>query len=358
MKSSYAKRVLVCLAVLLGFSLFSIPGFAQLSLGNISGAVTDQSGGAIAGAAVSVIDVARGVTHPLITDGAGLYAANSITPGTYTVRAEAKGFKIAEHTGIELGVGKDIRVDLTLQPGEQTQTITVTGDLPIVTTTNAQLGGTLEQVTIEQMPLNGRDYQYMLGTRPGIVMHPNAGANDFASNGSRSNDVNWMFDGLFDANIFGGGQSVISAYQLGPDETNILPLDSIQEVDMIENPKAEYGDRAGAHVNVGLKSGTNSIHGTAYAFGRDTNLNAKNPFLQQPAGSIQLPKAPLNLEQFGASMGGPIKKDKLFYFMNYEGQRYNVGNPRISVLPTTASLGTGNCSPNRNTSSLRLSGRP
>ena len=121
----------------------SSPSYAQSNLGRIFGAVTDQSGGAIVGAAVSVIDVDRGITRPLVTDGAGLFDASSIIPGTYTVRIEAKGFKVSEHTGIEVGVGKEVRVDMTLQPGEQTTTVTVTGDLPMVNTANAELGGTL-----------------------------------------------------------------------------------------------------------------------------------------------------------------------------------------------------------------------
>ncbi len=332
------KKSLGFLAVTLALLLFSVPTFAQLNLGHIFGAVTDSGGGVVVGATVTVIDIARGISRPLVTDSAGEYSAPSLIPGLYTVRAEAKGFKTEEHSGITVGVGQDVRVDMVVQPGETTQTVTVTGDLPQIETTNATLGGTIENTSIEELPLNGRDYQYMLGQRPGIVMHPNAGANDFPSNGSRSDDVVWMFDGLFDVNIYGGGQSVVSAYQLGPDQTNILPLDAVQEVDIVESPKAEYGDRAGAHVNVGLKSGTNSVHGTAYAFGRDTSLNAKNPFLAEPAGFIQLPKAPLNLEQYGASVGGPLKKDKLFYFMNYEGQSYIVGNPRVQVLPTTADI--------------------
>ena len=104
-------------------------------------------------------------------------------------------------------------------------------------------------------------------------------------------------------------------------------------------PTPQYGDKPGAHIDVGLKSGTNSLHGTAYAFGRDTVLNAKNPFLAPTPGAAQLPKAPLTLEQFGASVGGPIKKDKVFFFANYEGQRYTVGVPKIQTEPTVASYG-------------------
>ncbi len=333
-----AKKPLSGLAVTLGLLFLCFPAHAQNN-GRIFGAVTDQSGGAIVGAAISVVDVDRGITRPLITDSAGLFDAGSIIPGTYTVRAEAKGFKVAEHTAIDVGVGKEVRVDLTLQPGEQTQTITVTGDLPMVNTANAELGGTLEQLTVSELPVDGRNYQYLAWTRPGVVMSPGEGQNDFSTDGIRVQYVVWMIDGLIDSNMFVGSPSLVGGAQLGPDEATILPLDAIQEVNMVENATAVYGDKPGAHIDVGLKSGTNSFHGTAYAFGRDTVFNAKNPFLAQPAGSVQLPKAPLTLEQWGASIGGPIKKDKVFFFANEESQRFSVGVPKIQVEPTVASYG-------------------
>src|SRR5580704_5740525 len=278
LKSACLCKVFHLFAVTLGLLfLFSSPSFAQSNLGRIFGAITDQSGGAVVGASVSVIDVDRGITRPLITDSAGLFDASSLIPGTYTVRVEAKGFKIEEHTDVEVGVGKEVRVDLTLQPGEQTTTVTVTGELPLVNTANAQLGGTLENVTVAELPINGRNYQYLGFTRPGMVMTPAEGQNDFTSN--NISPVDWMIDGLMDSNMFIANPSFVGGAQLGPDEATILPLDSIQEVDIVENPTAQYGDRPGAHIDVGLKSGTNTLHGTASAFGRDNALNAKNPFL-------------------------------------------------------------------------------
>ena len=175
LRHTAARRVIFSLAVILGLGLLSMPSYAQLNLGRIFGGVTDQSGGSVVGAAVSVIDVARGITRPLVTDGAGQFDASSLIPGTYTVRVESKGFKIAEHTDIEVGVGKEVRVDMTLQPGEQTTTVTVTGDLPMINTSNATLGGTLENLTVSELPVEGRNYQYLAFTRPGIVMAPTEG---------------------------------------------------------------------------------------------------------------------------------------------------------------------------------------
>ena len=239
-----------------------------------------------------------------------------------------------ERTGISVGVGQDVRADLTLQPGEQTQTITVTGEAPQINVSNAQLGGTLENQPLNELPLNGRQYTHLIDSRPGVMAKPGAAGNAFLSNGSHSEENVWMFDGLVDFNVNNGASGVIGGNNGGgggTDQLTILPIDAIQEVNLIENPKAEYGWKTGVQVNVGLKSGTNTIHGTAFGFGRDSALDAKNPYLT-PAQA----KAALDLEQFGGSIGGPIKKDKLFYFGTYERQHYLVGNPKFVQLPTAA----------------------
>jgi len=312
--------------------LWASPLRSQLNYGRIFGAVTDATGGAIVNATVTIIDVERGVTRPLATDNVGQYSAPSLVPGTYTVRVEAPGFKKLDHQDVVVGVGQDVRVDLTLEPGEQTQTVTVTGEAPEINTSNATLGGTIENTIVNELPLNGRQYKNLLVFKPGVMAFPGSGNNKaFESNGTRA-DVNvWMFDGLYNVNTF-TGQPVIGGNTSGggPDQASILPVDAIQEVNVIENPKAEYGWKPGAQVNIGLKSGTNSIHGTAFAFGRDAALDAKNPFLLPSQ-----PKAAVELEQFGASIGGPIKKDKLFYFGTYEGQRFLVGQPNILQVPTS-----------------------
>jgi hypothetical protein len=328
------RKPTLAFCTILLFLFFGIPAFSQLNLGRILGGITDQSGGAIVGATLTVVDVQRGVSRPLVSDEAGQYSASSLTPGTYAIRAEAKGFKSIERTDITVGVGQDIRVDLTLQPGEQTQTVTVTGEPPQINTTNAQLGGTLENQTLNELPINGRQYTHLMDSHPGVMAKPGAAGNAFLSNGAHSEQTVWMFDGLVDLNVNNGASGVIGGNNGGgggTDQLTILPIDAIDEVNLIENPKAEYGWKTGVQVNVGLKSGTNTVHGTAFGFGRDAALDAKNPFLT-PAQS----KAALNLDQFGGSIGGPIKKDKLFYFGTYERQHYLVGNPKFVQLPTSA----------------------
>jgi hypothetical protein len=310
--------------------LICLPASPQgLQLGQISGVVTDQSGGAVAGATVSVVDVARGVTRPLTTDAAGLYSAPGLTAGTYTVRVEAAGFKVLERQNVILGNGDEARVDVTLQPGATNQTVTVTESLPVMNTTNTVLASTLETQQIEDLPINGRLYTHLLDYNPGILGKPGGNSPDYAMNGMGGLQNDWMLDGVEDENEFvNSGPEVGSA--TSSDELTILPLDAVGEVSILANPTAEYGWELGAHVNVGLKSGTNSIHGTAYAFGRDTSLDAANQYTQSRPDDL--------FEQYGASIGGPIKKDKLFYFGNYEGMHYTIGAASSAALATSQSL--------------------
>jgi hypothetical protein len=323
------SRVLFASAALLSL-LLALPAFSQVNLGRIGGAITDQTGGAIVGATVTVTDIARGVARTLTTDSVGAYAAPNLTPGIYTVHAEFQGFKSVDRQDVNVGVGQDVRIDLSLQPGEQTQTVTVTGEQPELNTTNAQLGGTITNQTATDLPIAGRTFLYLLNYRPGIATKPGAGGGLIQySNGMRPDYNIYVFDGLADVNSWGTAGPLNIGFQAGgPDESVILSVDAVQEMNLVENPKAEYGWRPGAQISIGLKSGTNQFHGTGFALGRDTALDTANPFTHQVAPTI--------FEQFGATGGGPIKKDKAFFYLGYEAQRYNVGNPKNIVVPTVA----------------------
>lgn len=344
----WCRRATQLLGGVLAVLLLCLPAFSQSSNGRILGAVTDQSGGVVAGATVSVVDTERGVTRTLTTDDAGEYNAPNLTPGNYTVRAESKGFKTLERTGIVLEVGKEIRVDLTIQPGEQEQTVTVTESVPLVETTNATLGGTLDNADISDMPLNGRNYQNLLSLRPGITVQPGGGPWTQSSNGVRPDESDWMVDGVINVNFY-DARPIANMPSPFTDAATILPIDAIQEFNLQEDPKAEYGWKPGAVVNVGIRSGTNSLHGSAYAFGRSDIWGARNAFNPAPVnGTCLAPvattcdKLPEQLKQFGGAVGGPIKKDKLFFFASYEGLRSFVGNAIVTHSPDTVAATTPN----------------
>src|SRR5467141_62806 len=353
-KKSWGVRVRKAFQLLggvLGMVLFSLPAFSQGSFGRILGTVTDQSGGTVSGATVTVLDKDRGVSRTLTTDDAGVYNAPNLTAGNYTVRAEAKGFKVFERQNIVLEVGKELRVDATLQPGDQTQTVTVTESVPLVETTNATMGGTLENADIVDLPLNGRDYQNLLGLRPGVMLMVGGGPWTQSTNGVRPDESVWMVEGVFNANPF-DARPVIGMPSPFTDGAIILPIDAIQEFNVMENPKAEYGWKAGAVVNVGIKSGTNQLHGAAYAFGRYDAWDARNFYnVADPISGCPVVisgsclKYPAQLKQFGGVAGGPIKKDKLFFFGGYEGLRSYIAPAAGTSSPQLdAAVGQKNCS--------------
>ena len=265
---------LCAIAILLGVTITT---FSQGNAGRILGTVSDQTGGAIAGATVTVTDTARNATRTLTTDAAGSYNAPDLTPSTYLIRAEAKGFKALERQNIVIEVGQDARVDLVLQPGEQTQTVTVTEAVPLMNTTNAELGGTLQNQVMEDLPLNGRNFQNLLSLRPGVVKYVgNAGWTN-TSNGDRPHDNMYLVNGV-DANDPWMAQSMMNAVMAAGDAGTMLPIDAIDEFKTVFNPPAQYGWKPGGVINIGLKSGTNEIHGTAYAYGRDGSVGRSRLF--------------------------------------------------------------------------------
>ena len=318
--------------------VISLPLFSQGNFGTILGTITDQTGGVMAGATITVTDTQRNTSRNLTTNDAGEYVAATLLPGTYTVRAEDKGFKTVERQNIVLEVGREIRVDLSLQPGEQTQTLTVTEQVPQVDTTSATLGGTVDNQAINDLPLNGRNYQNLVSLRPGVMIQPGGGPWTQSTNGVRPDEVAWMVDGVLNANFF-DSRPVANMPSPFTDGATILPIDAIQEFNLEEDPKAEFGWKPGAVVNVGIKSGTNNLHGTAYAFGRSDAFDARNYF--NPAavnGNCPLAscaKLPAQLKQFGGTVGGPVIKDKLFFFAGYEGLRSLIGNALGATIPET-----------------------
>jgi hypothetical protein len=318
----------------------AVPLIAQTTTGRILGTVSDQSGAAVAGAAVVVTDIQRGTTRAVATDASGNYVVTELQPGIYKVRAEAKGFKTVERVNIGVEVAEDLRVDVSLPTGQVSETVVVTDEVPLVNTTSSTLGGTLSNAEINDLPLNGRNYENLLQLRPGVERYPGGGFSTTSTNGLRAEDNAYFVEGLFNSEPY-SGQAIINGAGIAGDSATILPIDAIQEFNVEENAPAEFGWKPGAVVNVGLKSGTNGVHGTAFAFGRDGDvLDARNFFNTVPNTKLQR-----TLEQYGGSVGGPIIKNKAFFFGAYEGQIYDVGNSFGGITsPSMASMtAAGNC---------------
>src|SRR5690348_15498194 len=312
----------------------ALPAVGQTYNGRILGTVTDQSGAVVVGANVDVTDVQRGTTRSTVSNEAGEYVVPSVPPGVYKVTVRAKQFRSVERPSVQVEVAQDARIDFSLQPGQATETVVVTEEVPLINTTSSTLGGTLSNKQINDLPLNGRNYENLLQLRPGVIRYPGGGFSTTSSNGLRAEDNSYFIEGLFNSEPY-SGQAIINGAGIAGDSATILPIDSIQEFNLQQNPPAEYGWKPGSVVNAGLKSGTNNIHGSAFIFGRDGALDGRNFFNASPN-----PKLTRTLEQFGGAIGGAIVKDKAFFFGAYEGQRYNVGNsfggitsPSMAVIP-------------------------
>ena len=234
------RKTALPVGIFLGLLSVAYPAFSQLNFGQIGGAVTDPSGAAIPGAMVTVTDVARGVSRSLVTDSAGQYSAPSLVPGTYTVRAAATGFAPIERRDVTVGVGQDVRVDLGLQTGTQNQTVLVEGTPPIINTTSAMISTTVESKAINELPLSGRLYTKLLDYQPGVAGRPGGNTPTYSSNGAGTMANMWMLDGVDDKNQFAASGPLFGA-TTSADELTVLPLDSIYEVNVIANPRAEFG---------------------------------------------------------------------------------------------------------------------
>ena len=314
-------------------ALFFAPGGrAQTAQGRISGQVTDASGGAIVGAKVTITNTASGVARVLETNAAGDYVAPDIEPGLYSVTVENAGFEKIVRERVQIEVGNDLKIDFKLKPGAVTQSIEVTEDLPLTETNDAVLNGVLSNKAINELPLQGRDFQNLLPLHPGVEREPGGGFHTVTSNGLRPDDNNFIIDGANDNDVY-YGETVVNDAGISGTPASTLPLDAIQEFNTQEQPGADYGSKPGVVVNIGIKSGTNQVHGSAYYFHRNSAFDARNYYNPTPQ-----PISALLLHQFGASVGGPIIQNKWFYFANYEGVRDKVGNPFNAESPVTVSL--------------------
>lgn len=327
MKRALLHSILVI--VILSAGLLMAQGY----LGNINGTVTDKSGAVIPGAKITVTNTAKGISHTFTTNHVGVYSASNLEPGDYRVEAEAAGFGTMTRTDLHLEVAHALRIDFEMAPGVTKETVAVSEVAPLVNTSNAVLESTFTNEQIMQLPLQGRDFQNLVVLNPGVERRPGGGFLSISSNGNRVEDNNFIVDGIDDNDAY-YGTTVINAEGVQGTPATHLPIDAIQEFNVQSSPEAEYGWKPGAIVNIGIKSGTNDYHGSAYYFHRNSAFDARNYFNPAPD-----PISALRLHEFGGSIGGPVVKDKLFFFANYEGVRDVVGNPLELNTPLTVPVG-------------------
>lgn len=316
------------------FLLVSTSLVAQTFRGTILGTVTDPEGAVIAGASVTAHNVDTGLERTTQTSADGSYAIPELPIGTYTVTVSQSGFRKSVTSGLKVDVASEKRVDVALKAGEVSTVVEVSGDtLPQVETTTDTLGTTFTAEQAKDLPLNGRDFQKMIFLTPGVAGSPDEITDSpgsfgiFSMNGARGRSNNFLLDGTDMNDGYRNDPAINEAGVFGTPAT-ILPVDAIQETQVTSNFMPEYGRNAGAAVNIVTKSGTNRLHGSLIEYFRNDALDARNYF--NPASQ---PKAQFHNNQFGGSLGGPIVKDKTFFFVDYEGQRERVGVVTLANVP-------------------------
>jgi hypothetical protein len=332
---------IVCAIILM--MLAAAPGWAQTFRGTIQGTVTDSSGAALVGATVTIHNVDTGIDRITQTNTDGSYLVPELQIGTYTVAVTMSGFQKAVTTGVVVDVASEKRIDAVLKPGQVNQQIVVAGeDLPQVDSTNDTLGGTLTQDTVKDLPVNGRDYTKLIYLTPGVAGSPDQISDSpgsygtFSMNGARGRSNNFLLDGTDMNDGYRNDPAINEAGVFGTPAT-ILPIDAVSELKVLSNYQAEYGRNAGAVINIVTKSGQNQLHGDFFDYFRNNALDARNYF--NFVGSAQ---APFHNNQFGAALGGPIVRDKTFFYVDYEGQRETVGTVSVACVPDPASLVASN----------------
>lgn len=333
-----ARMTLVSIALL--FVLLAAVGLsAQTFRGTILGTVTDPSGAVVAGAKVTVKNVGTGLERTTETSADGSYSLPELPIGTYTVTVTQPGFQTFVASDVAVTVASERRVDAAMKPGQVSSRVEVSADqLPLVETTSNVLGGVLTQNDVKDLPINGRDYTKLIFLNPGVAGSPDqitdspGSFGEFSMNGARGRSNNYLLDGT-DMNDGYRNDPAINQGGVFATPSAILPIDAVSDMRVLSNFEPEYGRNAGAVVNIVTKSGTNALHGDLFEYFRNNALDARNYFDQS-----QFPKAPFHNNQFGGSLGGPIVKDKTFFFLDYEGQRENVGVISLDCVPTLAHI--------------------
>ncbi len=331
MKRRTFRLVGVLAGLALALCLMPSPVSAQAVSGTILGTVRDSSGATVPGATVTLVQTATGYSRTVVSTALGEYTAPSLPTGTYSVSGELTGFKKVTLANVQLGVDQRVRIDLTLQVGQMSEVVEIQAETPLLQTASSDLGTTVIEQQIKTLPLNGRNFVSLTRTVPGILRGQPGGNIDgagslawrasasFSANGQRPRDNNYMLDGVDNNETW--LQTVV-----------IFPSpDALAEFKLQTSTySAEFGKSLGGVVNLQIKSGTNDFHGSVFDFLRNSRFDANNFFLN----SASKPKPDFKQNQFGATLGGPIIKDRTFFFADYEGLRLNAGQTYVSTVPS------------------------
>ena len=313
MRQSKNKSAVYAFRLSLGIACISLIWTGLLvgqgTTGTITGVVTDPTGAVVPNANVKIANEATGVTYNLKTTSAGIYTITSVLPGSYSLEVTVPGFRGYENTNLALTLNQTMRVDVKLEVGAASQTVTVEGGAPVVNTDSGRLSALVSSTDVQNLPLNGRDVYQLMQMVPGAVnstgidMENSGGGAQANINGARANFNGFLFDGVNNKGLSGGSDA-----EPAPDFIQEFRIET-------NNFDAQYSNSAGSVTDVSTKSGTNQFHGDAWEYFRNDKLNARNFF----DGAT---KSPWKQNQFGATIGGPIKKDKMFFFGGYEGERF------------------------------------
>jgi outer membrane receptor protein involved in Fe transport len=333
-KSEDVMRSLASLCVLILFALFVTVSRAQVTTATISGTVSDSSGAVLPNAKVEIVNEGTGASRIVMAGPDGHYTAPSLPVGNYRLTVTADGFQTDVRSGVVLTVGQQAVVDLKMSVGAVSESVQVTGEAPLVETTESTVSYLVSDKTMRDLPLNGRDMSQLILLNPGVTLSVNSSAQQgfngyglrISISGMRGEDNVYLLDG----SLIGDFRRHIPA---GPSQ-NLLGIETVQEFQVLTNSfGAQYGRVLGGVFNAVSKSGTNNWHGDVYDYLRNSSLDARNFFdLKQFPTDPRIP--PLRRNQFGATFGGPIKKDKAFFFLAYEGNREVKGSTVFDTVPT------------------------
>ena len=331
------RRLVLPVSVFFGLVWgLAVPAHAQKITGEITGTVADPSGAALPGTTVTALCTGTGLTRTAVTESDGGYRLPELPVCVYRVSVTMQGFKTTNRD-VQVAVSNVTKADFKLQIGEKEEEITVEGTAPLVEFSD-KLNNYVDKERIDNMPLSGRDFNSLLGVTPGVQRAPGGGFLAVTISGARRTSNNYMIDGIPNNDRY-YGDSLLNQTGVVGVPASLVPMDAIAEFTVQQTPSAEFGVKGGAAINVVMKSGTNDFHGSAHLFFHDDFADAANFFAKSSGpegctGSDCGSRTPLENKQFGGTFGGPIVKDKTFFFAYYEGQRLSTQSPYTGFVPT------------------------